>query len=179
VDRGVVVAVALSTGELSSPAGLRPKEAERLLRLQRRLARARRGSNRRAEVKQKIARLRAREADRRKDWVEKTSTGLARRFDVIRVEDLRVNAMTRSAKGTLDAPGRNVRPRPGSTGASWPRAGVCSWPAWRTRRPAGSSGSTRRTRRRPAMPAGIAQRRTARAKRSSGAWPAGTGPTPT
>ena len=99
VDRGVVAAVALSTGELLSPAGLRPKEAERLRRLQRRLARARRGSNRRTEVKQKIARLRAREADRSKDLGEKTSIGLARRFDVIRVEDLRVKNMTRSAKG--------------------------------------------------------------------------------
>jgi transposase len=39
VDRGVTVAVALSTGEMTSPAGLSPKEAERPLRLQRRRAR--------------------------------------------------------------------------------------------------------------------------------------------
>ncbi len=113
VDRGVKAAVALSTGVVSSPAGLRPKEAERLLRLQRRLARARRGSNRRAKVKAQIAQVKAGEADRRKDWVEKTSTDLARRFDVIRVEDLNVAAMTRSAKGTVDAPGRNVRQKAG------------------------------------------------------------------
>jgi transposase len=113
VDRGVAAAVALSTGELSSPAGLRAKEAERLRRLQRRLARARKGSNRRAKVKTQIARLKAREADRRKDWVEKTSTELARRFDVIRFEDLDVAAMTRSARGTVDNPGRNVRAKAG------------------------------------------------------------------
>jgi putative transposase len=86
VDRGVTVAVALSTGELTSPQGMAPKEAERLLRLQRRLARASRGSNRRKKVKALIGRLKAREVDRRKDWVEKTTTDLARRFDVIRVE---------------------------------------------------------------------------------------------
>jgi len=40
VDRGVSVAVALSTGQMTSPAGLSVKESERLLRLQRRLARA-------------------------------------------------------------------------------------------------------------------------------------------
>src|SRR5665647_3490305 len=34
VDRGVSVAVALSTGEMTSPAGLSPKEAERLLRVE-------------------------------------------------------------------------------------------------------------------------------------------------
>lgn len=113
VDRGVKAAVALSTGKLSSPGRLRPKEAERLLRLQRRLARAQRGSNRRAKLKEQIARLTARRADRRKDWIEKTSTDLARRFDVIRVEELRVKNMTRSAKGTLEKPGRNVRQKTG------------------------------------------------------------------
>ena len=113
VDRGVRAAAAFSTGQMTSPAGLRVKEAERLLRLQRRLARARRGSNRRGKVKQAIARLKAREGDRRKDWVEKTSTDLARRFDVIRVEDLDVKGMTRSAHGTVDAPGRNLRQKAG------------------------------------------------------------------
>ncbi|GAB3261675.1 RNA-guided endonuclease InsQ/TnpB family protein [Kineosporia babensis] len=113
VDRGVKVAAALSTGELSSPAGLRPQEAQRLLRLQRCLSRARKGSGRRERVKRQIARLRAREADRRKDWAEKASTGLARRFDVIGVEALNVRAMTRSARGTEATPGRNVRQKAG------------------------------------------------------------------
>src|ERR1035437_5689824 len=108
VDRGVTVAVALSTGEMTSPKGLRAKEAERLLRLQRRLARARRGSNRRRKVRTLIGRLKATDGDRRKDWVEKTSTDLAARFDVIRVENLNVKGMTASAAGTVQNPGRNV-----------------------------------------------------------------------
>ncbi len=89
------------------------KEFERLKRLQRRLARARKGSNRRERVRVQVARLRAREADRRKDWAEKTTTDLARRFDLIRVEDLRIAQMTRSARGTLAAPGRHVRQKAG------------------------------------------------------------------
>lgn len=113
VDRGVTVAAAFSTGELTSPGGLRPKETERLRRLQRHLARAQRGSNRRAAAKRRIARIKARQADRRKDWIEKTSTDLARRFDVIHVENLNVKAMTRSARGTVAEPGRNVRQKAG------------------------------------------------------------------
>ena len=113
VDRGVTVTVALSTGEMTSPAGLRVKEAERLLRLQRRLARARRGSNRRRKVRTLIGQLKATDGDRRKDWVEKTTTGLARRFDVIRVENLNVKGMTRSARGTMENPGRNVAQKAG------------------------------------------------------------------
>jgi putative transposase len=57
--------------------------------------------------------LRARETDRRRDWVEKTTTELARRFDTIRVEDLNVRAMTRSARGTRDRPGSHVAQKRG------------------------------------------------------------------
>src|SRR4029079_15269553 len=108
IDRGGGVAAALSTGELLRVPGLAARERSRLRRLERTLARARRGSNRRARVKHAIARLRARETDRRKDWVEKASTGIVRRFDVIRVEDLRITDMTRAAKGTWQTPGRKV-----------------------------------------------------------------------
>ena len=97
---------------LSVP-GLRDGEIRRLRRLQRRLARAVPGSNRRRHVKTAIARLKAREVDRRKDWAEKASTDLARRFDLIRVEDLQITNMTRSAKGSQDNPGRNVRAKAG------------------------------------------------------------------
>jgi transposase len=113
IDRGVAVSAALSTGQLLHCPGPGVRERARLRRLQRRLARATRGSTRRGRVRHAIARLRARETDRRKDWAEKTSTGIARRFDVIRVEDLKIGNMTRSAKGTRDNPGRNVRQKTG------------------------------------------------------------------
>ncbi len=113
IDRGITVSAALSTGELLHAPALTGPERRRVRRLQRKLARARRGSNRRGQVKHAIARLKARENDRRKDWAEKTSTGIARRFDVIRVEDLKIGNMTRSAKGTAANPGRNVRAKAG------------------------------------------------------------------
>jgi putative transposase len=113
IDRGVAVSAALSTGELLTAPGLSARRNKRLRRLQRRLARAKRGSNRRAGVKLTVARLRAREADARKDWAEKASTDIARRFDMIRVEDLRIRSMTLSAKGTAGAPGQNVRQKAG------------------------------------------------------------------
>jgi transposase len=109
IDRGVAVSAALSTGELLHAPGLTARERKRLVRLERRLARARRGSNRRRRVRLAIARLKARQTDQRKDWAEKASTEIARRFDLIRVEDLQIANMTRSAKGTRENPGRNVR----------------------------------------------------------------------
>jgi putative transposase len=113
IDRGVKVSAALSTGEMLTVPGLSARERARLLRLERKLARAGRGSARRRKVKAAVARLKAREADRRKDWAEKASTDLARRFDVIRVEDLKIRNMTRSAKGTAETPGRNVAAKAG------------------------------------------------------------------
>ncbi len=113
IDRGLAVSAALSSGELLHAPGLASRERKRLRRLERRLARAARGSNHRARVRHAIARLRTRETDRRKDWAEKVSTDLARRFDTIRVEDLRIKNMTRSARGTAGDPGRNVRAKAG------------------------------------------------------------------
>ncbi|MGH3860877.1 RNA-guided endonuclease InsQ/TnpB family protein [Actinokineospora sp.] len=45
--------------------------------------------------------------------MEKTSTRLAREFDVIAVEDLKITNMTKSAKGTRAAPGCRVRQKAG------------------------------------------------------------------
>ena len=113
IDRGVAVSAALSTGQMLACPALTGRERARLRRLQRKLARAARGSNRRGRVRHAIARLWAWDSDRRKDWAEKVSTDIARRFDVIRVEDLQITNMTRSAKGTQDNPGRNVRAKAG------------------------------------------------------------------
>jgi len=57
--------------------------------------------------------MKVRGRDRRKDWAEKLSTRLARDFDVIRLEDLNIRGMTRSARGTKKQPGRNVAAKAG------------------------------------------------------------------
>jgi putative transposase len=123
VDRGVAISAALSTGELLTVPPLTGTERKRLLRLERKLARAMQKSKRRARVKLAIAKLKVRQADIRKDWAEKTSTDLAHRFDVIRVENLDVKGMTRSARGTTAEPGRNVGQKAGLNrgilGSSW------------------------------------------------------------
>ena len=113
IDRGIVLSAALSTGELLRAPRLSPGEARRVKVLQQRLARAERGSNRRVRAKLAIAKLKARETDRRKDWVEKATTDIARRFDMIRIEALDVRAMTRTARGTVKQPGRRVAQKRG------------------------------------------------------------------
>ncbi len=174
VDRGVTVSAALSTGELLHAPGLSGSQRKRLRRLQRRLARARNGSRRRGRIKHAVAKLRAREADRRKDWAEKTSTDLARRFDVIRVENLDITGMTRSANGSVERPGRNVRAKAGLNrgilGSCW---GVLVR-RLQDKAPAGSRRFIPRTRASGVRRAGGWMRSRARAKPSSSAPPADT-----
>jgi transposase len=113
VDRGVTITAALSTSEKLKCPGLCDKERARLRKAERRKARAPKRSDEQQVERARIARLKAREADIRKDWVEKTSTALARRFDVIRLEDLQITNMTASARGTVEAPGSNVAQKAG------------------------------------------------------------------
>jgi putative transposase len=112
IDRGVMVTLALSDGHTYQA----PADRD-VTRLQRRLARARRGSKRRAKVKARLARVHARNADARRDWAEKASTEIARGYDLIRLEDLDVGSMTRSGRGTLARPGRRVAQKAGLNGS--------------------------------------------------------------
>ncbi|MGW1618560.1 RNA-guided endonuclease InsQ/TnpB family protein [Streptomyces sp. NPDC002172] len=113
IDRGVTITAALSDGrELNCPQ-LTVKERAQIRKHQRRAARAPKGSEAKAAEHAKAARLKAREANRRKDWCEKTSTMLARSFGLVRFEKLNIRNMTRSAKGTVEQPGRNVRQKAG------------------------------------------------------------------
>jgi putative transposase len=73
-----------------------------LVRLQRRLARCQKGSRRRVATKAAIARHNQRVADRRRDWVEKITTQLAARYDMIGVEALPVRNMVRRPKAKRD-----------------------------------------------------------------------------
>ncbi|CAL9614734.1 IS200_IS605 family transposase ISMex43 [Nocardiopsis dassonvillei] len=113
IDRGVVITAALSDGRTLNCPQLSAQERARVRKHQRRAARAPKDSPARKTEYAHIARLREREAARRKDWCEKTSTMLARSFDIIRFEDLRIKNMTRSARGTAAEPGRLVRQKAG------------------------------------------------------------------
>jgi putative transposase len=114
LDLGIAAGVATSTGELlKMPPLLSAGEAQRKRRLQRKIARQCPGSQRRARTKAAGARLAARETDRRKDWIEKTTTQLVKNHDLIAVEALKVKNMVRSARGTVENPGRRVAQKRG------------------------------------------------------------------
>jgi len=82
VDRGCANSIATSDGLLSSAPGLTPGEQARFLALQQQLRTQKKGSNRRERTRRKLARLARQAADRRKGWVEQTTTALIRENDL-------------------------------------------------------------------------------------------------
>ncbi|MFD7369480.1 RNA-guided endonuclease InsQ/TnpB family protein [Nocardiopsis alba] len=60
-----------------------------------------------------IHRLRARATRRHRDWQHKTTTLLADLYGTVVVENLNITNMTRSARGTIKDPGRNVAQKAG------------------------------------------------------------------
>ena len=113
VDLGVKDFAVLSTGEtIANPKHL-DRKARNLARYQRQMARKQRGSNNRRKATRKVARAHRKVRNARADFVHRTTTNLVRRADMIAIEDLNVAGMSRSAKGTTDKPGRNVRAKSG------------------------------------------------------------------
>ena len=54
-----------------------------------------------------------REANARRDGLHKVALDIVRRYDVLALERLAVRSMVRSARGTVDEPGKNVRAKAG------------------------------------------------------------------
>lgn len=113
IDRGVAVPLMLSDGSSYS---LPPNIADldrKHRKAQRRDRNKKRGSNRWRKAMKRQAAIKAKQARARKHWAHETTTDIARRYGGVVVEKLRTSAMTRSAKGTLAKPGRNVGAKSG------------------------------------------------------------------
>ena len=123
VDRGVHVLAATSEGVLI-PSGAFAERHRRIIRGHQRALEGitikdargrclnRRAPGRQASVR-RLARAKEREANARLDALHKAARRLVDRADVIALEALDVRSMTRSAKGTPERPGRNVRAKSG------------------------------------------------------------------
>ena len=121
VDVGVAVlaAVAGSDGTRELIANPTPLARHRavLTRAQQALAACaktgRRDGGRRQRARARVARAHEHIQRQRRDAAHQLSARLIGAFDLIAIEDLVIKAMTRSAAGTVDEPGRNVAAKAG------------------------------------------------------------------
>ncbi|GAA1495160.1 RNA-guided endonuclease TnpB family protein [Paeniglutamicibacter kerguelensis] len=113
VDLGVKVAAALSNGELVPNPRFKASHAKKLARLQKALTKSQKGSRNRAQIVQKIGRLTHLEARQREGHAHNVANRLVHTWAIIGIEDLNVAGMTRSSRGTIEKPGKNVRAKAG------------------------------------------------------------------
>jgi putative transposase len=113
IDLGVTRFATLSDGTVFEPVNALGKHAETLAKHQRCLSRKIKFSNNWKKQKQKISRLHHRVAHTRHDFLHKTSTLISKNHAMIVIEDLKVKNMSKSAKGTVEAPGRCVKAKSG------------------------------------------------------------------
>ena len=110
LDMGVLDRVALSTGERL---GRRRKPNYKLKRAQQRMSRCRKGSRRWKQRRAVLSNLQDRERISNRNECHRITTDIVRRFDLIAIEDLKIDNMSASAKGTIEAPGKGVRRKSG------------------------------------------------------------------
>lgn len=113
IDMGVARFATLSDGQHIESLSSFKRHEVRLRRYQRALSRKCKGSGNWRKAKAKVQRMHARIANVRQDFLQKASTELSRKHAMVVLEDLKVANMSRSAAGTIPAPGRNVRAKSG------------------------------------------------------------------
>lgn len=117
VDVGVHHLAALSDGTIiDNPRHLKQART-RLTKAQRALARTDKGSNRRRCAAARVGRRHHEIAERRATTLHTLAKQLATGWSTVAIEDLNVAGMTRTAKGTIDCPGTNVRAKAGLNSA--------------------------------------------------------------
>ncbi len=93
IDLGLHDVVVLDSGEKVGNPHFFAQDEQKLAKAQRRLAKKQRGSRNRDKARRKVARIHARIADRRTDFLHKLSTRIIRENQTICTESLRVKAM--------------------------------------------------------------------------------------
>lgn len=98
VDLGIKVAATLSTGEqLQGPKPLKT-QLKKLARANRELSRRVKGSSNRRKTKLRLAKIHARIANIRKDWLHKLTTRLCRENQTVAIESLHVKGMLKNRR---------------------------------------------------------------------------------
>ena len=114
IDMGVKRFLTLSDGSFINNLEEKLKPLEnKIALLQKRIKHKVKGSNNIKKAYLKLTLLHKRKADIRNDFLHQVSTLLVKNHDVIVIEDLKVRNMSKSAKGTIANPGKNVKAKAG------------------------------------------------------------------
>ncbi len=113
IDMGVARFATLSDGTFVAPLGSYKQHQDRLRRAQQSMSRKVKFSSNWRRAKARVQRIHSRIGNGRRDFLHKTSTAISQNHAMVCIEDLQVRNMSRSAAGSTEKPGRNVRAKSG------------------------------------------------------------------
>jgi putative transposase len=113
VDMGIARFATLSNGQFFDPLNSFKRHANTLRKAQQALSRKVKFSSNWKKAKARIQKIHARIANARRDYLHKTSTTISKNHAMVCIEDLQVRNMSKSAKGSVEEPGRQVRAKSG------------------------------------------------------------------
>jgi len=113
IDVGIARFATLSDGTFLAPLNSFKKHEQRLAKYQRRMARKTKFSNNWKKAKGRVQRIHSSIANARNDFLHKATTQISKNHAMVCIEDLQVRNMSKSASGTLEAPGRKVAQKKG------------------------------------------------------------------
>lgn len=113
IDMGIARFATLSDGSSLRPLHSFRKHEKKLAALQRKAAKRVKFSANWRKLKARIQRLHRKIANVRNDFLHKATTSISKNHALVVIEDLKVRNMSRSASGTLEHPGKNVRVKAG------------------------------------------------------------------
>ncbi|VWC55424.1 DNA-cytosine methyltransferase [Burkholderia contaminans] len=113
IDVGIARFATMSDGTFVAPLNSFKKHEARLRRCQRAMSRKVKFSNNWKKAKTRVQRIHARIGNARRDYLHKVTTTISKNHAMVCIEDLQVRNMSRSAAGSIDAPGKNVRAKSG------------------------------------------------------------------
>ncbi|OXJ14620.1 RNA-guided endonuclease TnpB family protein [Burkholderia sp. AU6039] len=113
IDVGIARFATMSDGTFVAPLNSFKKHEARLRRCQRAMSRKVKFSNNWKKAKTRVQRIHARIGNARRDYLHQATTTISKNHAMVCIEDLQVRNMSRSAAGSTDAPGKNVRAKSG------------------------------------------------------------------
>ena len=113
IDMGIARFVTLSDGSFLAPLNSFKRNESALRSAQRAMRRKTRFSHNWKKAKARIQKIHARIGNTRRDYLHKATTTISQNHAIVCIEDLQVRNMSRSAAGTSESPGRNVRAKSG------------------------------------------------------------------
>ena len=113
IDMGVARFATLSDGTFYAPLNRFKRHGTALRRAPRAMSRKTKFSNNWKKAKVRVQRIHSRIGNVRRDYLHKTSTAISQNHAMVCIEDLQVRNMSKSATGTTETPGKNVRAKSG------------------------------------------------------------------